>query len=61
MVEFIVEKDGRLTNIKVLKALGDGLDEEAVRLIENGPMWLPALYQGQPIRQKMILPVVFQL
>ncbi|MFC5269080.1 TonB family protein [Adhaeribacter terreus] len=61
MVEFIVEKDGRLTNIKVLKSLGSGLDEEAVRLIENGPMWLPALFQGQPIRQKMILPVIFQL
>ena len=61
MVEFMVEKDGRLTNIKVLKRLGNGLDEEAVRLIENGPLWLPALYQGQPIRQKMILPVVFQL
>lgn len=61
MVEFMVEKDGRLTNIKVLKPLGNGLDEEAVRLIENGPMWLPALFQGQPIRQKMILPVIFQL
>src|SRR5690606_7472068 len=61
MVEFMVEKDGRLTNIKVLKPLGNGLDQEAVRLIENGPMWLPALFQDQPIRQKMILPVVFQL
>ncbi|MBK0401458.1 energy transducer TonB [Adhaeribacter sp. BT258] len=61
MVEFMVEKDGRITNLKILKPLGNGLDEEAIRLIENGPMWLPALFQGQPIRQKMILPVIFQL
>jgi protein TonB len=61
MVEFIVEKDGTLTNLKVIKRLGNGLDEEALRLINKGPKWLPAEYKGEPIRQKMILPVIFQL
>src|SRR5688572_2656098 len=61
MVEFVVEKDGSLSNLKVIKRLGNGLDEEAIRLIEKGPKWLPAKYNGEPIRQKMILPVIFQL
>ena len=61
MVEFVVEKDGSLTNLKVIKKLGNGLDEEAIRLIEKGPKWLPAKFKGEPIRQKMILPVIFQL
>lgn len=61
MVEFVVEKDGSLSNLKVIKRLGNGLDEEAIRLIENGPKWLPAKFNGEPIRQKMVLPVIFQL
>jgi len=61
MVEFVVEKDGSLTNMKIVQKLGNGLDEEALRLIAKGPKWLPAEYNGSPIRQKMILPVVFQL
>jgi protein TonB len=61
MVEFMVEKDGSLTNFKVLKKMGSGLDEEAIRLIEKGPAWIPAKYNGEKIRQKMILPVIFQL
>ncbi|HSI91005.1 MAG TPA: energy transducer TonB [Adhaeribacter sp.] len=61
MVEFIVEKDGSLTNMKVLKKFGNGLDEEAIRLVEQGPKWLPATVNGEPVRQKMVLPVIFQL
>ena len=61
MVEFVVEKDGSLSNLKVIQKMGSGLDEEAIRLIEKGPKWIPAQYNGQSIRQKMILPVIFQL
>ncbi|QIX61026.1 energy transducer TonB [Hymenobacter lutimineralis] len=61
IVEFIIQKDGSLTDIKPVKRLGSGCDEEAVRLIQSAPKWLPATYQGQPIKQKMVLPVVFQL
>lgn len=61
MVEFIVEKDGSLLEPKVLKRLGSGLDEEALRLIKMAPKWTPARYQGQAMKQKMVLPVVFQL
>ena len=60
-VEFTVQPDGSLTDVRVLRKHGSGLDEEAVRLIKESPKWEPALYQGRPIKQKMQLPVIFQL
>lgn len=61
IMEFVVQKDGSLTDIKPVKRLGAGLDEEAIRLLKAAPKWAPASYKGQPIKQKMVLPVVFQL
>ncbi|WP_449272054.1 TonB family protein [Hymenobacter humi] len=43
------------------KKLGSGLDDEALRLIKSAPKWEPATFQGKPIKQKMVLPVLFQL
>jgi len=60
-VEFMVQPDGSLTDVRVVQKHGSGLDEEAVRLIKAAPKWEPALYQGKPIKQKMALPVIFQL
>lgn len=61
IVEFMVQKDGLLSEAKVVKRIGSGCDEEALRLIKSAPKWSPARYKGQPMRQKMVLPVVFQL
>lgn len=61
MMEFVVQKDGSLTDIKPIKRMGSGLDEEAIRLIKAAPKWQPATYKGQPMKQKMVLPVVFTL
>ncbi|GAC1376987.1 MAG: hypothetical protein NVSMB30_23180 [Hymenobacter sp.] len=61
MVEFVVQTDGSLTDSRVIRKMGSGLDEEALRLIRAAPKWEPALFQGKPIKQKMILPVLFQL
>ncbi|HEX8505681.1 MAG TPA: energy transducer TonB [Hymenobacter sp.] len=61
MVEFMVQTDGSLTDARVVKRLGSGLDEEALRLIKTAPKWEPASFQGKPIKQKMLLPVLFQL
>ncbi|MVN76717.1 TonB family protein [Hymenobacter sp. HMF4947] len=60
-VEFTVQPDGSLADVRVVQKHGSGLDEEAVRLIKAAPKWEPALYQGKPIKQKMTLPVLFQL
>jgi periplasmic protein TonB len=60
-VEFTIEPDGSLTNIKALNHLAGGLEQEAIRVIKSAPKWEPAMYQGQPMRQKMVVPVIFQL
>ena len=61
MVEFMVQPDGTLTDARVMKKMGSGLDEEALRLIKTAPKWEPASYKGRPLKQKMVLPVIFQL
>jgi protein TonB len=61
MVEFMVQADGTITDARVMKKLGSGLDEEALRLIRMAPKWEPATFQGKPLKQKMVLPVLFQL
>ena len=60
-VEFTVQPDGSLTDVRVVQKHGSGMDEEAIRLIKTAPKWEPATYQGKPIKQKMALPVIFQL
>ncbi len=60
-VEFTIEPDGSLTNVKAMNHLAGGLEQEAIRIIKSAPKWEPATYQGQPMRQKMIVPVIFQL
>lgn len=60
-VQFVVEKDGSLTEILIVKGIGGGCDEEAQRIIENAPTWKPGKQRGRPVRVKMILPIHFQL
>jgi periplasmic protein TonB len=58
-IEFVVERDGTLTNIKTLKGIGGGCDEEAVRVVGLAPKWKPAKQRGRVVRQKMVLPIHF--
>ncbi|QCK17017.1 energy transducer TonB [Mangrovivirga cuniculi] len=60
-VQFIVDKTGKLTNIKVVKPIGGGLDEEALRVIKNAPKWNPGKQRGREVRQRMTIPVFFKL
>jgi len=61
-VRFIVEKDGSLSDIYVVKGIGAGCDEEAIRLVESyDSAWTPAQISGQPARQKLVLPIFFKL
>ena len=59
-VQFVVEKDGVLTDIKVVKGIGAGCDEEAARVIRNTPNWKPGKQRGKPVRQRMIQSIVFK-
>jgi periplasmic protein TonB len=59
-VEFIVERDGTLTNVRTLKGIGAGCDEEAVRVVSIAPKWNPGKQRGRAVRQKMVLPINFK-
>jgi periplasmic protein TonB len=59
-VQFIVEKDGSLTDIKVVNGIGAGCDEETMRVLREGPNWIPGTNDGEPVRQKMIQNVFFK-
>ncbi len=56
-VSFIVEKDGSLTNIKVLRETGYGIGNEAVRVLKSSPKWKPAIHSGKPVRCSYTVPI----
>ena len=60
-LEFIVDKDGSINNIKVVRGIGAGCDEEAKRILQESPKWKPAKQRGRPVRQKMTFPINFRL
>lgn len=60
-VSFIIEKDGQLSNIKVERGQGYGLDEEAVRVLKKAKAWKPGIQNGHPVRVKLTLPIAFSL
>ncbi len=65
IVQFVVDKDGRVSNVKVVRDIGGGCGDEAVRVIklmnEKGIKWTPGRQQGQAVRVQYILPVMFKL
>jgi protein TonB len=60
-VEFVVDKDGTITDVKAIKGIGAGCDEEAKRVIQNAPKWNPGKQRGRPVKVRMILPITFKL
>ena len=61
VVRFIVQKDGSIRNIEVLRSLDKSLDQEAVRVIQLMPKWIPGKQNGKPVDVYFILPIVFKL
>lgn len=61
VVEFVVGKDGSITNVKVLRPRHPALDKEAVRVIKSMPKWVPGRNNGQPVKVTYTLPVTFKL
>ncbi|UII25842.1 TonB family protein [Fulvivirga maritima] len=59
MIQFVVDKTGDLTEIEVVKGIGVGCDEEAIRLIKNSPHWYPPYQRGTAVKQRIILPITF--
>jgi len=61
IVSFIVEKDGSITNVKVLKSISPPLDAEAIRVIKSMPDWTPGKQKGKPVRVQINMPIRFSL
>lgn len=60
-VQFVIDLDGSISNAQVVKGIGYGCDEEAIRVIQNAPKWTPGKQRGRPARVRMVLPVSFKL
>jgi len=61
ILTFIVDKSGKIKEVEVLKGIGAGCDEEAMRVINSMPNWNPGKQNGKPVITKINIPVVFKL
>ncbi|MCF8235154.1 MAG: energy transducer TonB [Bacteroidales bacterium] len=60
-VTFVVERNGEITDVRVLRGIGGGCDEEAVRVVQSMPRWKPGKQRGKPVRVQYNLPIKFTL
>ncbi len=60
-VSFVIEKDGSVNEVKVMRGIGGGCDEEAVRVIKGMPKWKPGMQKGKPVRVSYMMPLNFKL
>ena len=60
-ISFIVNTDGSISDVELLRGIGAGCDEEAIRVITNAPAWKPGKQSSRPVRVKMRLPIKFRL
>ena len=60
-VTFVIEKDGQVSDAKILRDIGGGCGEEAIRVVNIMPKWKPGTQRGNPVRVQFNLPIMFQL
>lgn len=61
MVSFVVERDGSVSDVKVIRGVDPSLDKEAIRVVKAMPKWKPGMQTGKPVRARFNLPVTFKL
>jgi TonB family protein len=61
IANFVVEKDGSITEAKIVKSVSPELDAEALRVIGSMPNWMPGMQNGEPVRVKYTVPITFKL
>ncbi len=61
LVAFVIQKDGSVTNVNLIKGIGDKCDQEALKIINGMPKWIPGSTEGKPLDVKIILPITFKL
>jgi periplasmic protein TonB len=60
-IQFVVNTDGSIQNVEVLKSVGFGCDEEAVRVIKSVPRWTPGKQSGRAVRSRFTIPISYTL
>lgn len=60
-VQFVVEPDGSVGDVTVLRGVGGECDEEALRVVKSMPKWQPATFKGKPVRSKYVMPIYYTL
>ncbi|MCB8963860.1 MAG: energy transducer TonB [Bacteroidales bacterium] len=60
-INFVVEPDGRVTNVKVIRGVDPILDKEAARVVASSPRWKPGKQRGKPVRVQFNIPIIFVL
>ncbi len=61
IVQFTVNKDGKLSDIKCVQDIGGGCGDEAARLVRRMPAWIPGVYQKRPVKFRLRMPIEFRL
>lgn len=60
-VQFVVNSQGKISDVEAVKGIGAGCDEEAARIVNEAPDWNPGKQRGKPVSVRMILPITFKL
>jgi periplasmic protein TonB len=60
-IQFVVEKDGSITDVQAVKGIGGGCDELAVKVVKNSPKWNPGRQRGKAVRSRKVVPIRFKL
>lgn len=60
-VQFVVEPDGSITNVRVIRGVDPALDKEAIRVVQSSPKWNPGKQRGKPVRVSFTFPITFVL
>jgi TonB family protein len=60
-IQFVINLDGSLSDFVIMRGIGSGCDEEAIRVLQLSPPWIPGKQNGKVVKQRMILPITFAL
>ena len=60
-VNFVIEPDGSITNVRVMRGIGGGCDEEAIRIVQSMPNWKPGKQRGVAVRSSFTVSIIFKL
>ena len=61
VVRFVVEEDGDISDVEVLKGIGYDCDEEAIRVLNNSPNWIPGKQRGRNVKVRVMVPLTFDI